>query len=154
MSDVATPDNTPAATQPQNQAAPQPQNPPAGQATTESWADLIMHELGLLNDDLDRVGDKVTQLAGVAQEVDATLVRVDEESERVEAPTETVVATDAANHVGKLINDLVGDVGQHCRTTKLLTMTGQQAMRPALDIQDRQRSIGAGPKLLATAGKS
>jgi hypothetical protein len=121
--------------------------------TSESYADLIMAEMTMLDQVLSRVAAEVQVLADTAGQLDETITRVDEEAGRVEAPTATIAATDAANTVGVMIVEFVADLAVRTASTQLLNHHAREGMKPTLAVQDRQRQIGAGPKLLATAGK-
>lgn len=136
-----------------NGTAPATGGGPAGSDTDETNLALILHEMSLLERCLDRVGDISTLLLQVAGATDEAISRVDEESTRVEAPSITRAATDAANVVGKLITQMVVEVSRNTRTAHSLVLTARRGMRTPRNVQADMRAIGAGPKLLASANK-
>jgi hypothetical protein len=119
----------------------------------ESWLDMIMSEMRLLNADLDRIREGLDILGQVSESLDATITNVDELGKFYEAPAATRAALDADGMVTSMIDDLVVVAYQHCYSAQSYNATAFTGLRGMADVQDRQRGRGAGPRLMATAGR-
>ncbi len=125
--------------------------PAAAGGQDETYTDMIMHELAMLQVCLQRTAVKVAALDEVAGDLDGQVTFVDEEAERVEAPLATRAAMDACSTVANTIARHAKLLGQQTETTYHLTGLGREGMHPAVVTQDENRAVGAGPKIHATA---
>jgi hypothetical protein len=131
---------------------------PAGGAVAQnlarwSWLDELDQELRRLNDDLTRIGDRLDMLARSAEVLDQLVTNIDDLSKFYEAPAATRSATDAADTVASLIVELVRTTRGHAHTTQVCNAKAFLGLRVMNEAQDSQRNMGAGPRLLQTAGR-
>lgn len=131
---------------------------PAGGAvpanlSRESWLDLISRQMHELNNDLTRIGAQLDVLQKTADALDLTITNMEELGKRVEAPQPTRSALDADSMVSSLISDVVRQTTDHAFRTQTYNAHAFLALGRMRDVQDHQRGMGAGPKLLNTAGR-
>jgi hypothetical protein len=162
----------PAATSPAHPATPatppaDTTAPPAGQAVARptggqgvarnlsvfSVLDMIGQEMAALNADLALLGEALVPLDKTAEAIDMVVTNVDERSQLYEAPLATREATDAASAVASQMADMSVAVRQHTYTTQELNAAAFVALQTMRDVQDSQRAMGAGSRLLRDAGR-
>lgn len=125
----------------------------ANQAAT-SWLDLINKEMAELNTELTELGELLLLLGKTSSTLQQLVDNIDELGKLYEAPLATRTAADAASMVASLIGDMAQQARIHAYNTQACNANGKLGLRVVGDVQDSQRAIGAGPKLLATAGRS
>jgi len=133
-------------------ARPLARQVPASQAAF-SVLDLIGLEMANLNTDLATLGEQLIPLSKTADALDALVSNLDEVSNLYQAPTATLVATDAASAVASHTADLVVAVHEHSVLVQALNAAAFQALATMRDVQDAERATGAGPALLRDAGR-
>lgn len=125
---------------------------PANLSAT-SWLDQINHQMFLLNQDMTRIGEKLQVLQFSADQAEDSVTNVDELSKLYEAPVATREATDATSMVASLITDMVAEALVHAHNTQACNANGKLGLSTVNAVQESQRAIGAGPRLLASAGR-
>jgi uncharacterized phage infection (PIP) family protein YhgE len=129
---------------------------PAGVPTNLSAfsiLDLIRAEMNELNTQLTHLGEALVPMAQTADSIDAVVTNLDELSKIYEAPAATRSATDAASAVGAHMADMCMAVQDHALQAQILNAQAFIALQAMLVVQDNQRAQGAGPRLLASAGR-
>lgn len=121
--------------------------------SAHSNLDEIMAEMTLLNDELSIANEGLAVLRKLSTSLDAIIANVDELGKLYEAPAATRSALDADSTVAALIDDLAGQAQRHGHATQVFNAEGFLALRTMRDVQDNQRAMGAGPRLLASAGR-
>jgi hypothetical protein len=116
-----------------------------------SWIDEMVLEMTQLGKELEALFELMEVLYKTANALSLTIDNVDELSKIYEAPTLTVQAVDADSVVASIIVDLATTAGSQVGTARGFNAAGLEGLRAMLAIQESQRAIGAGPKLLATA---
>lgn len=131
---------------------------PAGGAVALNLAaysnlDEIMQEMALLNGELQILNDGLAVLKASSVALDAIIVNMDELGKLYEAPATTRSALDADSTVATLIDEMVSEAQQHGYQAQVLNANAFLALRAVIQVQENQRAMGAGPRLLATAGR-
>jgi hypothetical protein len=133
------------------------QRPAGGAVATNlsahSWLDEIRQEMTLLNDELGALNEALGVLKKSSEALDAIITNVDELGNLYEAPATTRSALNADSAVATLIDNLVAAALQHGHQARVLNAQGFLALRVVNQVQDNQRAMGAGPRLLASAGR-
>lgn len=133
--------------------------PPAGGGNVPanlsvfSVLDLIGQEMAMLNTELAALGEQLVPLDKTAEVIDMVVTNVDERSKLYEAPLATRQATDAASAVAAQMADMSVAVREHTYLAQELNAAAFVALQTMRDVQDSQRSMGAGSRLLRTAGR-
>lgn len=131
---------------------------PAGTAVAYSLAaysnlDELCTQMTLLNGELGMLLDQMLTLKKLSESLEQVITNVDELAEHYEATAMTRSAADADSTICVLIDDLVDNAQQRgfeALRLNALAYEGLNAMRVS---QDRMRAQGAGPRLMATAGR-
>lgn len=118
-----------------------------------SILDLIRFEMNELNTQLTQLGEALVPMAQTADSIDAVVTNLDEISKIYEAPAATRSATDAASAVGSHMAEMCTIVQDHALQAQILNAQAFIALQAMLVVQDNQRAQGAGPRLLASAGR-
>jgi len=131
---------------------------PAGGAVAlnlaaHSWLDEIRQEMALLNGELQILNDGLATLKSSSAALDAIITNVDELGKLFEAPATTRSALDADSRVATAIDDMVDQAQQHGHNAQVLNAQGFLGLGVVVKVQDNQRAMGAGPRLLASAGR-
>lgn len=134
-------------------ATPQPRRGGAPNLAAHSNLDEINALMVRVSLVLSRIADKMPVLAKTTESLDAVLDNVAALAELYEAPLATRDASDAAGTVAALVMDLVNQVGQLVQNAQLLNAQAFINQGAVVKVQDRQRAIGAGPRITASAGR-
>lgn len=131
---------------------------PAGGAVALNLAahsnlDDIMAEMALLNGELQILNDALGVLRSSSVALDAIITNMDELGKLYEAPATTRSALDADSAVATAIDDMVGVAQEHGHNAQVLNAQAFLALRAVIQVQENQRAMGAGPRLLASAGR-
>jgi hypothetical protein len=131
---------------------------PAGGAVAlnlaaHSWLDEITNEMTLLNGELQILNDGLATLKASSAALDAIITNVDELGKLFEAPATTRSALDADSRVATAIDDMVDAAQQHGHNAQVLNAQGFLGLQTVRKVQDNERAMGAGPRLLASAGR-
>jgi hypothetical protein len=118
-----------------------------------SVLDLIGQEMAALNTELADTSDQLDRLDRTAESIDIHVTNVDERSALYEAPLATRQASDAASGVAARMADLSMQVREHAYRVQMLNAVAFVALRTMREVQDSQRGIGAGSRLLRNAGR-
>jgi hypothetical protein len=118
-----------------------------------SYLDEIKLEMALLNGELQILNDGLAVLKSSSTALDAIIANMDELGKLYEAPATTRSALDADSTVAALIDDMVGTAQQHGHHAQVLNAQGFLGLKVVAGVQDNQRRMGAGPRLLASAGR-
>jgi len=121
--------------------------------SAESVLDVIAGMIAALHADLQHLTDQLGILGKTSESLDMTIGVVDERCQQYEAPAITRGATDAASLVSKDLADLVAEAGGHAYAAQVWNAQAAAGLGTVLQVQDRQRRMGAGPRLLASAGR-
>lgn len=115
--------------------------------------DEIIQEMTLLNGELTVLNAALAELKALSISLDANISNVDELSKLYEAPAATRSALDADSIVATLIDELVGVSQQHGHAAQVLNAQGFLALKAIRQVQEHERGMGSGPRLLASAGR-
>lgn len=118
-----------------------------------SWLDLLNQRLRELDGTLEAIGDVLHTLGQAADALDGVISNVDELSKHYEAPAATRAATDADSMICALIANLVRETQRLAFDTRMFNAQSFQGLAVMRDVQDSQRTMGAGPRLLQTANR-
>jgi len=117
-----------------------------------SVLDAIGKEMADLNTQLQQLGELLEPLEQTANVIDQVVTNVDERSQLYQAPATTRAATDAASGVGQQMLDMARQARDHAYRAQELNAAAFLALGAMRDVQERERAMGAGPRLLRTAG--
>lgn len=120
----------------------------------ETWTDRLEHLIAACQQLIAKIDLDMAMLQELAGQLDGQVNHVDEEAARVEAPVQTLAALDAASKVSATIVEHTYGIRDGIAAAMILGQLARDGMAPARDVQIKQQAIGAGPKLLATAGRS
>lgn len=131
---------------------------PAGGAVALNLAahsnlDEIIFEMTALNGELQILNDALAVLKSSSTALDAIIANMDELGKLYEAPATTRSALDADSTVAAAIDEMVGEAMQHGHNAQVLNAQAFLALRAVIQVQENQRAMGAGPRLLASAGR-
>jgi hypothetical protein len=116
--------------------------------------DEILFHLTQLNTEIGHLLDKLVPLKKGSEALEAIIANVDELSKHYEAPATTRSATDADSTICMIIDDMVADSQRHGFNALKLNAAAFAALQAVAAIQESLRAQGAGPRLLATAGRA
>lgn len=115
--------------------------------------DEIIMEMTLLNGELTILNATLADLKALSVALDAIISNVDELGKLYEAPATTRSALDADSTVAALIDELAGLTQRHGHAAQVFNAEGFLALKAVRQVQENERAMGAGPRLLATAGR-
>jgi hypothetical protein len=118
-----------------------------------SWLDEILKEMALLNGELQILNDGLATLRASSAALDAIITNMDELGKLFEAPATTRSALDADSTVAAAIDNMVDQAQRHGHNAQVLNAQGFLGLQTVAKVQDNERAMGAGPRLLASAGR-
>jgi len=115
--------------------------------------DEIVMEMTLLNGELTILNATLAELKALSEALDAIIANMDELGKLYEAPATTRSALDADSTVAALIDELTALTQRHGHAAQVFNAEGFIALTTVRNVQDNERAMGAGPRLLASAGR-
>lgn len=131
---------------------------PAGGAVARnlsraSWLDLLNQLMAQFHQDMERIRTLLAGLGKTSDTLDLVVANMEELGKLYEAPEATRSALDADAIVCALIADLVRLAGTQAAQVQDYNTAGTAGLRTMNNVQEHQRGMGAGPRLLQTAGR-
>jgi hypothetical protein len=119
----------------------------------ESVLDMIRAGLDQLVVEVAHLSEGLGPLQQTADALDLNVINVDELGRLYGAPAATRDANDQASQVATQMADLVGMTRSQAEAVFTMAHQARQDLTGVINIQHAQRVIGAGPRLLASAGR-